>query len=792
MIYTPSKSKSQMQFLTLDEFDGDPPPVVVSRYEDGFLYFELEATEVTCAIGDISSFFKGATDRQARSLETQLLGIFRGHLSDDIGVPGDGYFQHHPIFARTQEIVLSEDKTTMQAVLQLGLNYQFSNIVRRSGQPKKVIKGGPRATASYNYQDIKALSLKFLDDLERPWGSFAVSNREIIGKIEADFESVSLESRESLGVHFFKVGEFARKPRFVGEDIVTDNGLGKVYAVKTKDLPSEATLEKYDVTLTDSQLDAAQMTDVGIVDDERLHDDQLRALNAHLSTEYGVVNAMATGEGKTISTLIAANHRSELVEGPYRMLVVVEASVREQWLREAQEWLNDDFIVTSLNSRKDVDDLKDTLDSDNPVVILCSYTLLSRVEDPQAEFDRVMAETHFHDAVLDEGRTVRGSNKTARSLWHIRRNSDVGLVLCATPVLKNVQDMSSLMAWARNTPGIKNATVKEFFQKMQTKKEFERWYAWWGTALVRSSGSSKKMSNMNPPDIQSHVDMVTPSLQELELSRAISGRIRDSLTNIIDTYKKMGNTLSQEDERHLRGQLLATSSISRQAASDPRMLKVSETAIAELLQNDGTLNFKDDFVPAKINRTVELCKEMIRGSEPGPVVIFTEFKYTAGSLKEALEAEGIKSSTFIGNMARTTRDQNLQDFNNGKVKVLIATSAAERGLNLQVARHMIHFDHKFTPDSIFQRTGRLTRINSQWKTVNIWFLVTKGTIDEKVFSIAVARSGLAGASATHSIKEFASSERGKMISNLTRYAHREAMNRASESGLLSLTEALVS
>lgn len=801
MRYIPNTS-CKIEFRTLDEYIKEPAWYAES-YEAGFLKVKPNIKE---DIWELGSFVNDLSQEQLEILSSTLMNFWserRGILSYGIldvrQLPtyirqrgGNGYIAYDKfvIDASAYRLTINGSGRARMDGYALGytLEEQRSLNVQRAEEAAKV-------NAFYSYDKdgyVEKLNLKQLEEV----GNFdfqiiPVANNEIIEQIAADFDSVTMVSRESLGLHIFKVGAFARKPRFVKNDILeAEDTIGTLYALPTSELPSQLTLDKYEFEFSDSQLDEREMTQADIIEHPGLHDDQLRALNAHLSTEFGFVNAMATGEGKTISTLVAANYRSDGVEG-YKMLVVVEAAVRDQWRKEAEDWLNDDFDIVTLNSRKDTEILRDGLNAIQPTLILCSYSLLSRVEDPQSEFDRLLANATFNDMVLDEGRTVRGSNKTARSLWHMRRNSDIGVVLCATPVLKNVQDMSALMAWARNTPEIKNNTVKEFFSKMSTKKEFERWYQWWGKALVRSSGSSAKLANMDPPSIETKVLMVTPGPQELEVSKSISGRIRESMVNIIETYKTMGNALDTEQERQLRGQILATSSVSRQASSDPRMLTDSQTAIAQLLQTDGTLNFPDGFIPAKLEKTVELCNEMTTGDEAGPVVIFTEFKFTANSLQDALEAEGITAKQFIGGMARKTRDQNLQEFNDGKAQVLIATSAAERGLNLQVARHMIHFDHKFTPDSIFQRTGRLTRINSKWKEVNIVFLVTKGTMDEKVFSVAVARSGLAGASATHSIEDFSKSERGKMIAHLTEYAHKEAMNRASESGLLSLTEALV-
>lgn len=562
---------------------------------------------------------------------------------------------------------------------------------------------------------------------------------------------------------------------------------------RSKSRPARKLLNTY---LTDSQKDAWAMARADqAYDNAMLSADQNRCVNAHLSTQLGYVNALGTGDGKTIATLAAFNERMRSLDdvaGPWRGIVVVEASVRDQWRQECEIWLDDGIDVVTVRTRKDAAALKESLDGGRPVLVIVSYSLASDMDSGETALGAVLSNAHFHDAVLDEGLTVRGTGKTARALWNLRENSDVGVVLCATPVLKSVRDLGRLMAWARNDRAIGSKALDATFSTMRTKADVRKWYRWWGPTLLRSTEASKKSTQANlgleKPAVKPQVISITPSHAELEISNAITGSIRDTLASIVAAYKDTGGSLTPKEERKLRGAVLATSSLARQASSDVRLLRDSTAVGADLLRVDGILDFEDNYVPAKFKWCVDTCESQVKAGNP--VVVFTEYRGTALALIDALTAAGMKPAAFIGG-GSMKRDEELDAFRSGERDVLVATSAAERGLNLPNARCLIHYDMKFTPDSIFQRSGRITRLAGAGGEVEILFPVTTGTIDERVFSVAVARAGLAGATSAGSVSDFNKSAEGIILKAITPYAKRAALPKNGSVSMLELTQAIV-
>lgn len=617
-------------------------------------------------------------------------------------------------------------------------------------------------------------------------------------RIDRKTQTVTLLNEGAVAVSHVLVGVGVDFPRYLSRNTRRaaqyDTPFYKAYEMPTAKLP-QGLIDDFGVELSPSMLDMKRMTEwlaTNNFEDDRLHEDQIEAVNVHLSTNVGFVNAMQAGDGKTISTLVGLDARSQALQGAYRSLVVLEAGVRKQWEDEAAEWLPAGWDIARVNSRSDTDTLREAIEknqaNDSNLLVLCSYNLAADAEAEETELGQILARTTFNDVVADEGKTIRGFNKTARALWKIRRNSDVGIVLCATPVLKSPDDLARLMAWARCDENIYGSHIKELFRfdSDAPLDELADWYAWWGPTLCRSTTSrEKRAENMQRPSVKTVVEEVQPTQYEIHISEMILGKVRDTLQNIIDTYKRMGENLTPEEEQQLRGAILATQGVARQAASDVRGLAKSDSAIAHLLRAEGVFEFPQGFIPAKMERCIQRCQEFNES-----IVVFTDYQETAKAMCKELNDRGVPSALFIGT-GIAKRDKDLEAFNNGDIKVLVCTSAAERGLNLQTARYVIHYDHKFTPDAIFQRTGRVTRIGSVYNEVEALFLVTANTVDEKVFSVAVARAGLAGATAAKSAEDFAESDQAAMLKTLIRHAKAVRLANRSQVSQLELTKALV-
>jgi ATP-dependent RNA helicase RhlE len=74
------------------------------------------------------------------------------------------------------------------------------------------------------------------------------------------------------------------------------------------------------------------------------------------------------------------------------------------------------------------------------------------------------------------------------------------------------------------------------------------------------------------------------------------------------------------------------------------------------------------------------------------VLVFTRTKHGANRLAEQLAKDGLKSSAIHGNKSQAARTRALQEFKQGKVRVLVATDVASRGLDIDQLPHVVNFE----------------------------------------------------------------------------------------------------
>lgn len=109
--------------------------------------------------------------------------------------------------------------------------------------------------------------------------------------------------------------------------------------------------------------------------------------------------------------------------------------------------------------------------------------------------------------------------------------------------------------------------------------------------------------------------------------------------------------------------------------------------------------------PDKKRLLVHLLKENSADS----VIVFTRTKYGADNLSRYLKEAGIISSAIHSDKAQNARQRALQNFKDKKIRVLVATDIAARGLDIEQLALVVNFDIPNIPDSYIHRIGRTGR-----------------------------------------------------------------------------------
>jgi len=132
----------------------------------------------------------------------------------------------------------------------------------------------------------------------------------------------------------------------------------------------------------------------------------------------------------------------------------------------------------------------------------------------------------------------------------------------------------------------------------------------------------------------------------------------------------------------------------------------------------------------KLNLLIHLLKEL----HDIKVLVFVEMKYAANRIAKKLEDNGIPTAVIHGNKSQTARQNAIKDFTNDKLKVMIATDIASRGIDIDGITHVINYQLSNIAESYVHRIGRTARAGAEGKAIS---LVTG---DEKSFLVHIEKT----------------------------------------------------
>lgn len=114
--------------------------------------------------------------------------------------------------------------------------------------------------------------------------------------------------------------------------------------------------------------------------------------------------------------------------------------------------------------------------------------------------------------------------------------------------------------------------------------------------------------------------------------------------------------------------------------------------------------------PVDQDRKAEMLLEILRQTGSGQVLIFTRTKHRASKLSEQLKRSGLSATALQGNLSQIQRQAALDGFRSGRVRVLVATDIAARGIDISQISHVINYDIPNTAEAYTHRIGRTGRM----------------------------------------------------------------------------------
>jgi ATP-dependent RNA helicase RhlE len=104
-----------------------------------------------------------------------------------------------------------------------------------------------------------------------------------------------------------------------------------------------------------------------------------------------------------------------------------------------------------------------------------------------------------------------------------------------------------------------------------------------------------------------------------------------------------------------------------------------------------------------------LLHKLLQNEAMKRVIVFTRTKHGANKVADQLEKNGYSADAIHGNKSQNARQRALESFREGKVRVLVATDIAARGIDIDDITHVVNFDLPHEPESYVHRIGRTAR-----------------------------------------------------------------------------------
>ncbi len=127
----------------------------------------------------------------------------------------------------------------------------------------------------------------------------------------------------------------------------------------------------------------------------------------------------------------------------------------------------------------------------------------------------------------------------------------------------------------------------------------------------------------------------------------------------------------------------------------------------------------------------DVLSYLIQGGQWAQVLVFTRTKKRADMVADYLQAEGIDARALHGDKPQRERVGVLAGFSQGKIRILVATDVAARGLDIDALPRVVNYDLPNVPEAYVHRIGRTGRAGGKGQAIS---LVAP---DEKRYLVAI-------------------------------------------------------
>lgn len=413
---------------------------------------------------------------------------------------------------------------------------------------------------------------------------------------------------------------------------------------------------------------------------------------------YGLGGILADdmGLGKTLQVLVHIL-ADKLENGIHPSIIIVPTSLVYNWCAEVEKFTPELKILAISGSKDERLNLMENIKTAD--IVVTSYPLIRRDIDEYKEY-------RFRYCILDEAQHIKNPGSiSAKSVKMIK--AEKRFALTGTPMENSLSELWSIFDFVLPGYLFSHARFVQKYEgpitKGEGKKQLEELGKHIRPFILRRL--KKDVLRELPPKIE-HKMTAELTQEQKKVYLAYLQQIKGEIDKEIE---EKGFERSQI-------KILAGLTRLRQICCHPSMFLE---------------NFEGE--SGKMQLLQELIQDAVEGSHR--ILLFSQFTSMLHIIQNWLKEEKIDFMYLDGSTPTAERGALVKAFNEGQGSVfLISLKAGGTGLNLTGADTVIHFDPWWNPAVEEQATDRAYRIGQE-KSVHVMKLITKGTIEEKIFNL---------------------------------------------------------
>lgn len=381
-------------------------------------------------------------------------------------------------------------------------------------------------------------------------------------------------------------------------------------------------------------------------------------------------------------------------------LVVSPSSLSLNWQNEAQKFAGElkTLVIrgTLAERRRQIEEL------DQYDLVITSYDLLKRDIDLYEEKDY-----QFRYIIADEAQYLKNSNtQNAKSIKKIK--ADTRYALTGTPIENSLAELWSIFDFIMPGYLFSYRAFKSMYETPIIKEE--------------SKETMEKLKMLIEPFVlRRNKKEVLTELPDKTIT-VLHNEMGEEQKNIYLNYlaqakQELAEEIDLNGYERSQMQILAALTRLRQICCHPSL-------------------FIEDYQEgsSKLDQCMEIIEEAVNGGHK--ILLFSGYTSMFEMMEKELKQLGISYFKLTGSTKVEERMKLVNEFNeNPEIKVfLISLKAGGTGLNLTGADMVIHYDPWWNLSAENQATDRAYRIG-QKKSVQVYKLITKNSIEEKIYEL---------------------------------------------------------